>query len=316
LPKGEVLARLDEIETFVAIVDAGTLTEASRRSGLALSAVSRRLRDLEARMGTTLIHRSTRTFSLSSEGQDFYLRCKQILSDLQEAETNLRDTKGRITGRIRIAAPLTFSVLHLSPILNEFMILHPDVEIDLDLNDRQVDLVAEGFDLAIRIGRLTDSSLIAKRLTRIRHVPTVAPSLIERLGQPERPEDLADFPALTYRSSGPGTEWRFVRPDGRKGSVTVKGTMACNNGDVLRAAAIAGLGVAFEPTFICGPAISDGLLKPLFFDHTWSDNAAYAVFPPGRAQITRVRALIEHIGARLSETAWWDAKLMEQYELA
>ncbi|MEP4195800.1 MAG: LysR family transcriptional regulator [Aliishimia sp.] len=310
------MARLDEIETFVAIVDAGTLTEASRRSGLALSAVSRRLRDLEARMGTTLIHRSTRNFSVSSEGQDFYLRCKQILSDLQEAETDLRDTKGRITGRIRIAAPLTFSVLHLSPILNEFMTLHPDVEIDLDLNDRQVDLVAEGFDLAIRIGRLTDSSLIAKRLTRIRHFPAVAPSMIERLGQPERPEDLAVFPALTYRSSGPGTEWRFVRPDGRKGSVTVKGTLACNNGDVLRSAAIAGLGVAFEPTFICGPAILEGLLTPLFFDHTWSDNAAYAVFPPGRAQTARVRALIEHIGARLAETPWWDTKLMERYELA
>ncbi len=309
------MSRLDEIETFVAIVDAGTLTEASLRTGLALSAVSRRLRDLERRMGTTLIQRSTRRLSLTGEGHDFFLRCKQVLSDLEEAETSVKDTAGRLTGRIRVAAPLTFSLLHLTPILTDFMQEHADVAVELDLSDRQVNLIDEGFDLAIRIGRLADSSMIAKRLTKVRHVPTASPAFLDRVGRPTAPEDLAELPALTYRSRSDGTQWRFVRPDGSKGSVTVKGVLACNNGDVLSAAAEAGLGVAFEPTFICAEAILEGRLLPLFPDHIWSDNAAYAVFPANRSLPRRVRALIDYVAERLSPDPWWDTQLMQRIDL-
>ncbi|MEO1406761.1 MAG: LysR family transcriptional regulator, partial [Pseudomonadota bacterium] len=277
------MSRLDEIETFVAIVDAGTLTEAAQRAGLALSAVSRRLKDLEARMGSSLIHRTTRKLALTDEGRDFYQRCKQILSDLEEAETNLKDSGGSITGRIRVAAPLTFSVRHLSPILLDFMTLNPEVQVELDVSDRRVDLIEEGFDLAIRIGRLTDSTMIAKRLTRIRHVPTAAPALLDQVGWPATPEDLKRFPALTYRYPGPRTTWDFIRPDGSVGSVELQSTMTCNNGDILSAAAERGLGIAFEPTFICAQAITEGKLVPLFPDHNWSDNAAYVVFPESRA---------------------------------
>lgn len=310
------MSRLDEIESFVAIVDAGTLTGAARRDGLALSAVSRRLKDLEARMGSTLIHRTTRTLALTDEGQDFYRRCKQILSDLEEAETNLKDSRGRITGRIRVAAPLTFSVRHLSPILLDFMTQNPEVHVELDLNDRQVDLIEEGFDLAIRIGRLTDSSMIARRLTRIRHVPAAAPALLDRLGRPETPEDLIHFPALTYRSRSPRTTWDFIRPDGSTGSVEMQSAMTCNNGDILSAAAERGLGVAFEPTFICAPAIMQGRLEPLFTDHDWSDNAAYVVFPENRALPRRVRALVDFLSDQLSSDPWWDRDLMTSYPLS
>jgi len=310
------MSRLDEIETFVAIVDAGTLTGAAQRDGLALSAVSRRLKDLEARMGSTLIHRTTRTLALTDEGQDFYRRCKQILSDLEEAETNLKDRRGRITGRIRVAAPLTFSVRHLSPILLDFMTQNPEVHVELDLNDRRVDLIEEGFDLAIRIGRLADSSMIAKRLTRIRHVPAAAPALLDRLGRPERPEDLVHFPALTYRSRSPRTTWDFIRPDSSTGSVEMQSAMTCNNGDILSAAAEKGLGVAFEPTFICAPAIMQGRLEPLFTDHDWSDNGAYVVFPENRALPRRVRALVDFLSDHLSSDPWWDKDLMKSYPLS
>lgn len=310
------MSRLDEIETFVCIVDAGTLTEAAQRDGIALSAVSRRLKDLEARMGTSLIHRTTRTLALTDEGQDFYRRCKQILSDLQEAETNLKDSRGQITGRIRVAAPLTFSMQHLSPILLDFMALNPEVHVELELSDRRVDLIEEGFDLAIRVGRLTDSSMIAKRLTRIRHVPTAAPALLDRFGRPETPEDLMRFPALTYRSRSPRTTWDFIRPDGSKGSVEVQSVMTCNNGDILCSAAERGVGIALEPTFICSQAIKRGKLEPLFADHTWSDNAAYIVFPDSRALPRRVRTLIDFLADKFAPDPWWDKDLLKSYPLS
>ena len=307
------MSRLDEIESFVSIVDAGTLTQAAQHSGLALSAVSRRLKDLEARMGCSLIHRTTRRLALTDEGQDFYRRCKQILSDLNEAETSLKDSRGQITGRIRVAAPLTFSVRHLSPILLEFMALNPEIHVELDLSDRRVDLIEDGFDLAIRIGQLADSSMIAKRLTRIRHLPTAAPALLKSLGRPETPEDLKRFPALTYRFRSPRTLWDFTRPDGTKGSVQVQSAMMCNNGDILCAAAKKGLGVAFEPTFICAEAIADGDLEPLFADHTWSDNAAYVLFPDSPALPRRVRALIDFLTDKFDPDPWWDKDLLQSH---
>ncbi|MEM7546331.1 MAG: LysR family transcriptional regulator [Pseudomonadota bacterium] len=309
------MSRLEEIETFVAIVDAGTLTEAAHRSGLALSAVSRRLKDLETRMGSALIHRTTRTMALTDEGQTFYQRCKQILSDLEEAETSLKDSGGQITGRIRVAAPLTFSVRHLAPILLDFKTKNPEVQIELDLSDRRVDLIEEGFDLAIRIGRLTDSSMIAKRLTKIRHLPTVSPMLLDRIGRPETPEDLKRFPTLSYRHRGPKVTWDFIRPEGSAGSVEMHSAMTCNNGDVLSAAAEQGLGIAVEPTFICTDAILSGKLEPLFVDHIWSDNAAYVVFPESRALPKRVRALIDYLADRFSPDPWWDKELMKYYPI-
>lgn len=305
------MSRLDEIETFVDIVDSGSMSESSRRTGLALSAVSRRLKDLEVRMGVTLLIRSTRKLSLTDHGQDFYLRCKQILSDLEEAESSLKDTSGELSGRVRVAAPVTFSVLHLAPILVEFMALHPEVSLELDLSDRRVDIIDEGFDIAIRIGQLSDSALMAKRLTKIRHVPTASPDLLKRLGMPKTPEDMKRYPALRYRSSRQKTKWGFVRPDGSRGSVAVDGRFECNNGDVLMAAALNGLGISLEPTFITSSAIADGSLRPLFPDHTWSDNSAFAVYAGGRTLPRRVRALIDHLADRLSPEPNWDQAIHE-----
>lgn len=303
------MARLDEIMSFVDIVEAGSLSAASRRSGLALSAVSRRLKDLEARLGTTLLQRTTRTQRLTEEGQAFYQRCRQILDDLDAAEALMSDRTGGLTGRIRMTAPTSFAVHYLSDVITSFLQANPEISIDLDLSDRRIDLLEEGFDLAIRIGALADSTLIAKRLTRIRHVPCASPSLLGRLGHPERPEDLARFPALTYRSRAGRARWRFRRPDGSRGTVTPDARLWASNGDMLCKQAVAGLGVIVEPTFIAAPYLLDGRLVPLFADHAWSEDAAFAVYPRAEILPHRVRAIIDHLAEALTMDPPWDRRL-------
>lgn len=305
------MARLDEIVTFVDIVEAGSLSGASRRSGLALSAVSRRLKELEARLGTTLLQRTTRTQRLTEEGQAFYQRCRQILDDLNAAEALMTDRTGQLTGRIRMTAPASFAVHHLSDVIKDFLQANPEVSIDLDLSDRRIDLLEEGFDLAIRIGSLEDSTLIAKRLTRIRHVPCASPSLLHTFGYPKRPEDLASFPALIYRSRAGRARWRFCRPDGSRGTITPDARLWASNGDMLCKQAVAGLGVILEPTFIAAPYLLDSRLVPLFADHAWSEDAAFAVYPRAEALPHRVRAIIDHVADALTTDPPWDRRLRE-----
>jgi DNA-binding transcriptional LysR family regulator len=287
------MSRLTEIENFVEIIDAGSLSAVSRRSGLALSAVSRRLKDLELRLGVTLVRRSTRKISLTDAGHDFYLQCRQIITDLNDAESNLSEITHRLEGRIRLAAPVTFTYRHLSPILTEFMRLYPDVELELEANDRRIDLIQDGFDVAIRLGRLQDSSLRAKRLTRIRHLPVASKALLLDLGTPKKPEDISGFPVLQYRSTSQKNRWNFARPDG----------------------AVEGLGIAMEPTFICNTRIVAGDLVPLFPDYVWSDDAAYVVYPEARVLPQRVRTLIDHIASRFSADPSWDQEISKHYPL-
>ena len=305
------MSQLDEMRTLIAIADAQSLTGASRTMNIALSAVSRRLKDLEQRLGTTLVLRSTRSINFTTAGEEYLLRCRQIIEDIQEADISISQGVDQLIGRIRLAAPLTFSTLHLGQILFDFMAYHPGVNIELDLNDRQVDLIGEGFDLAIRIGRLTDSNLIAKRLTSIRHVPCASPALLKKYGMPARPEDLANMPTLTYKSARTHTTWPFTRPNGTKGVVKTSGRLTVNNGEIVRMAAQNDLGVVLEPTFITHKAIANGTLIPLFVDHIWSDNAAYAVFASNRNLPKRVRALIDFIAEKLTSEPEWD-KVIKQ----
>lgn len=307
------MSRLDEIVTFVDIVETGSLSAASRRSGLALSAVSRRLKDLEIRLGAPLLQRTTRSMRLTEDGAAFFDRCRAVLDDLDAAETQVRDKSVGLSGRIRMTAPASFTVHHLSDVLTRFLLANPEISIDLDLSDRRIDLVEEGYDLAIRIGMLEDSSLIAKRLTRIRHLPCVSPQLLDKTGRPENPEDLAHFPALAYRARSGRAQWRFRRPDGRAGVVTPDTRLWSSNGDMLCKQAVAGLGVILEPTFLSSRYIVEGHLVPLFVDHVWSDDAAYAVFPKADTQPQRTRAIIEHIAADLTMDPPWDRELRARF---
>lgn len=309
------MSRLSEIENFVEIVEAGSLSEVSRRSGLALSAVSKRLKDLELRLGVTLVQRTTRKISLTEAGHDFYLQCRQIVSDLNDAESSLSETARRLEGRIRLAAPVSFTTRHLGLILTEFLKLYPDVELEVETNDRRIDLIQDGFDLAIRIGRLQDSTLRARRLTRIRHLPVASPALLDGLGMPEQPEDISRMSVLQYRSTQQNNRWKFARPDGTRGTVHIKNRIISNNGEFLTKCAEDGLGVAIEPTFIVSEAIAAGRLVPLFPDHVWSDDAAYVVYPQIRVLPLRVRALIDHIASQLSTEPAWDREISKTYQL-
>lgn len=303
------MSRLSEIETFVAIADGGSLSEASRRTGVALSAVSRRLRDLETRLETVLVKRSTRRMSLTNEGQDFYIRCRRILADLEEAEAVMSDSGDGIAGRIRLGAPRGFGLPQLAASVIGFMKLHPKVSIDLDLTDRPGAPLDDAMDLGLRLGPVSDQGLVVKPLAPVRMLPFAAPELVGRLGTLQRPEDLGDLPLLTGRGTGEHRLWEFSRPDGSIGTVRAGGRMKCDDPEALAAAAEAGLGVALLPTHLAASAVTQGRLVPLFPDCGWGDIAAHAVFPTGRTMPRRVRALIDHLELTFGQEPVWDREI-------
>ncbi|MFW2404211.1 MAG: LysR family transcriptional regulator [Gammaproteobacteria bacterium] len=303
--------RLLEMETFVQVVDAGSISGAADRMDTAKSAVSRRLAELEARLGVTLLNRTTRRLSLTGAGGEFYARCNAILADVAAAEQCIGDAEAHLSGTLRVAAPVSFGVAHLGPAINDFLTAHPEVEFDLDFNDRQIDLVAEGFDLAIRITKLQDSSLIARRLTSIRSVICASPDYWNRWGRPQQPDELKQHRALRY-SNAPRRGWSWTGPDGDRGSVSVSFTQASNNGEYLSQAATAGLGIIRMPLFIVHEAIRAGELEPVLTQYRWGDVDAYAVYPQTRHVSQRVRAFIDFLAERFADTPYWDRCLANE----
>lgn len=301
--------RFADMRMFVAVVDAGSISGAAERLEVAKSAVSRRLTDLEARLGAELLHRTTRRLGLTDSGRAFFERAQRILADLEEAEQAVSQAHGAIRGRLKVALPLSFGLLHLAGLINEFLSLHPEVEFDLDFNDRQIDLMQEGFDLAIRIARLPDSSLIARKLAPIRHALCASPDYLARHGTPARADDLASHAGLVYSNlANPGL-WSYVRPDGQPGSVQVPVKLRANNGDFLCRAAIAGQGVILHPTFYLSDAIRTGELVPLLTDHAWPELNAYALYPPTRHLSRRVRAFVDFLAEKLAGEPYWDRRM-------
>ena len=301
--------RFADMRMFVAVVDAGSISGAAERLEVAKSAVSRRLTDLEARLGAELLHRTTRRLGLTDSGRAFFERAQRILADLEEAEQAVSQAHGAIRGRLKVALPLSFGLLHLAGLINEFLGLHPEVEFDLDFNDRQIDLMQEGFDLAIRIARLPDSSLIARKLAPIRHALCASPDYLARHGTPARADDLASHAGLVYSNlANPGL-WSYVRPDGQPGSVQVPVKLRANPGDCLCRAAIAGQGVILHPTFYLSDAIRTGELVPLLTDHAWPELNAYALYPPTRHLSRRVRAFVDFLAEKLAGEPDWDRRM-------
>ena len=302
--------RFDELETFVRVVDAGSLSAAAERSGVAKSAVSRRLAALESRLGARLLNRTTRSLSLTESGSSFYQRALRLISDLEETEAAVSSEHATLQGTLRVAAPLSFGLLHLGPAVREFAWIHPALRLHLDFNDRQVDLVEEGFDVAVRIARLRDSSLIARRLTRIREVVCASPEYLERHGRPRTAADLANHVALRYTNVA-GAPWQYRAPDGSEGTVRVRSGIEANNGDFLRDCAIAGLGIIRQPTFILYRAIDEGHLEPLLTEYQWDEINAYALYPSARHLSHRVRVFVEFLQARFGDDPYWDRCLRD-----
>lgn len=300
--------RLDDMVTFVKVVECRSFTAAAERLGVSKSVISRRMSDLENRLGARLLNRTTRRLSITEVGQAFYERSVRILADIDEAEAAITSLHASPRGVIRVAAPLSFGVLHLAPILPDFMAPHPELEVELNLNDRYADLVEDGYDVAIRIGRLKDSSLVARRIAPLRRVVVGSPAYFARHGRPARPEELLGHNCLLYTNVPIADQWQF-RVDGARRPIRVTGSLRVNNGETLLQAALAGLGLAILPTFICGADLSAGRLEPVLVGHTVSDSAVHAVYPQGRHLSPKVRAFVDFVARRFGPKPYWDCAL-------
>lgn len=291
----------DEMQHFVRIVEAGSISAAAEQLGVAKSGVSRRLAELEKRLGSRLLNRTTRRSSLTEEGRSYYEGAVRLLSNLGELESLVANSQTALEGRLKIAAPLSFGLAHLTPAIEAFARAHPGVRIDVDFSDRLVDLVAQNFDLAVRIAELGDSSLRARRLCPIRLILCASPLYLERHGLPASPADLGDDQVLHYDIGG-GAAMRL----GGERVAAVRPRFTANNGDFLRDMAIAGHGVVLTPTFIVWQALARGELVPLLADFWPPPLNAYAVYPQGRYLPRRARVFIDFLASRFGEDPYWD----------
>lgn len=281
----------EDLRLFVATIQAGSFTAAAERLGLSKQYVSRRTMALEAALGVRLLNRSTRRLNATDLGLALYERAVKILEDLDEAQELVSNQSKVLRGTLRIAAPMTFGTLHLGPVLPLFMQRHPQLHIELDLNDRKVDLIAEGYDMALRGGAMEDSSLIARRLVPVGLIACASPQYLARHGEPAVPDDLAHHACLLF-GHGRTVEWIFS-VDGKPRALQVGGQLRANNGEVVRDAAIAGAGIAYLPNFIAEPAIAQGLLVPILQAYSRPDAAVYAVYPQHRQASRAVQAFVE-----------------------
>jgi len=301
--------RFESLEAFVAVVESGSFTAAAARLGVAKSAVSRRVAELESHLGAQLLQRTTRRLSLTEAGRHFHRHAVQLMGDWEEAARSVGESQQTLRGRVRLAAPLSFGLLHLNPALTEFCALHPEVVPDVDLDDRPVNLVDEGCDLAVRIGHLADSTLVARPLAPIHLLLCASPAYLARHGTPRAPEELADHQGLVYANVPESQQWRLTGPEGETTTVRLSTRLRANNGDLLLSAAIADLGVVGTPTFLAWRAIAEGRLIPLLTEYRLPASHAYLLYPSRRFVPRRVRALMDFLSDRFGGRPYWDAEL-------
>jgi DNA-binding transcriptional LysR family regulator len=296
--------KLDGIAAFVAVAEAGSISEAARRLRLSKSVVSERLAELERSVGASLLHRTTRKLSLTEDGAAFLERAGRIVREVEEAAADLSERRGTLAGPLRISAPVTFGRMHLGPALYPFLAQHPRIELTLDLDDRRADAAADGFDAVVRHGPLGDSRLMAWKLAASRRVLVASPDYLERHGAPRSIEELDGHRGLFYTNRGVA-DWRFPLPDG---TVMVRAQIAlrANNGDMLRDAAIAGLGIAMMPMFIVGAAIEEGKLTVVDVGARPEDEFVFMAHPEGRRPSAKLRALAAHLRAAFGDPPYWD----------
>ncbi len=286
------MPKLSEIQGFSRVVDEGSFTAAARSLGISPSALSKQVKSLEDRLGVRLLNRTTRKVAPTEVGRAFHERARDILDQLAEAESALTRLHEEARGRLRVSAPMDFGRRELGPTLAEFARSHPGVELELELADRFVDPVGEGFDVVIRIGALADSSLVTRRLARCRRVLCAAPAYLERAGEPRRIEELADHEGIAYAYAGPG-QWPV--PPGHAASLPRRWPHRANNGDLMGALAVAGLGIALLPTFIVGDDLRAGRLRELLPGALPADLTVQAVYPHRQHLAAKVRSFVDHL---------------------
>lgn len=298
--------KLRALTVFTAVVERGSFAAAAEHLGLSRTAASRMVMDLEANLGAMLLNRTTRRISLTQTGEAYLSRARSVLEQLDEADREASRQTTRPSGRLRLSAPMSFGIRHLAPRLKDYMDAYPDMQLDLVLNDRQVDLVDEGFDLAIRIGRLaSSSSLVARKIASSRLILCAAPSYLQHHGQPETLSDLSAHRFLGYPYWSGRDAWTLSSADGRDHIVPVKNLLWCNNGDALMNAAISGLGVVLQPDFIVHQAIRDGRLVELLSDFTGPEVDIHVLFSSASFMPIRIRSFIDFLVASFAkETPW------------
>ena len=282
------------LKAFVTVVEAGSFNRAADLLQASAAAVSRRISSLESALGVKLLNRTTRNIDLTEAGRQFYSDVVSILESLEEAEEKIQTGRETIKGNLRIAAPLSFGVGRIAPILPVFMKRHPELKVHLQLEDRFTDLVAEGVDVAIRIGSLKDSTLVATRLASIPRIFCASPEYLALHGEPKKPEELARHECLHYSLLSTREDWSFSTGE-ESHDIDITGPLSTNNGDVLAEAAIQGLGITMMPTFIVQDALNDGRLQGILEDYCPRPFGLYAVRPSRHFTPARVRVLIEFL---------------------
>ena len=297
---------LTDIAVFVRVVDCGSFTAAAERLDISKSVVSKYVTRLEDRLGARLLNRTTRRLSLTEVGRVFYERSRRGLADIEDAQAEVSRLQGEPRGTLRINAPMSFGILHIAPALPEFLKLYPEVTVDMNLDDRKVDVIDEGFDVSVRISELPDSSLVAKRVAPCRHAIVAAPSYLERHGTPKTPTDLRDHNIITYRYQESALEWHFQTPDNKSTSVAVSGSVMMNNSLALRAALLEGVGITRTPTFVVGKDIQERRLVPILRDYETLEVTIFLVYPQRRHLSPKVRAFVDFMAERITEPPYWD----------
>ena len=268
--------RFLEMQVYAAVVEAGSFTGGAHALAMSKAAVSRYVAELEQRLGLRLLHRTTRKLSPTTEGEIFYARCRELLDNLGEAEAEITSRSGVATGLLKVNVPVTFGLMHLAPLWPAFLARHPKLAIDITLSDRVADLLEEGYDIAVRIGQLPASSLIARKLASTRMVPCASPAYLARRGMPAHPGDLPDHDVISYSLFASGENWTLTGPDGEV-TVKVAPRMRTNSGDTCRAAALLDQGIILQPTFIVGADLAQGTLAEILPGYRAGELGIHAV---------------------------------------
>ncbi|HJV03096.1 MAG TPA: LysR family transcriptional regulator [Burkholderiaceae bacterium] len=308
------MKKLPDLEAwaiFAKVAETGSFARAAADLSLSQATVSKAISRLEARTKVTLFHRTSRRLSLTESGQASLERAARILEEGEAVEAEVSEQCDQLRGLIRLSAPMSFGLARLAPILPEFMRNHPDIRLDVQFNDKQVDLVADRFDLALRIANLDDSSLLARRLCQVRILLVGSPAYFERHGKPQHPSDLAKHNGLQYEYSRRGTTWRFRHERDGEFSLAMPPNLQVNNAEALTPALLAGLGVALQPEFLAWPHLQSGALVTVMDDWEAEPIALHIITPPGRRRPTRVQALIEYLALSFTREPWAHAGPLE-----
>jgi len=303
--------RFENMNAFVRVVELGGISAAADQLQVAKSVVSRRLKELEQHLGVQLFHRTTRQMNLTDTGRIFYERVSRILEETLEAEHVTTQSHGALKGNLKIALPLSFGLMHLGPAITEFLEEHPDIIFDLDFSDRQVDLLLEGYDLAIRIASLPDSSLVARQLATMHFVACASASYLQRRGEPKLPAELLQHNCLVYNLVNNSDYINLYDVDNQLVKIKITPHLKAGNGEFLRDAAISGLGIVILPVFIVYQAIENGSLVPLLTNYRFTSLQAYAIYPQTRHLPQRVRVFVDFLVRRFNGTPYWDLCLQK-----